>query len=171
MVRKLSDTIALVWMFYASTTFSLSLRTSTLIYKTTEEIIDHAPEYETERNIETETGRNVINGSDLDGGMEIVTIDNFVVFLWYADSTYTLLPEYKAFHLFTKYLRCVASIPGLFSNPLAIYIALKIKPYTQSELHMLLLGIADLMVVIIRLTAQVLTGQRSVVEFLRTAEM
>lgn len=61
------------------------------------------------------------------------------------------LPEYRVYVFITKYFILFTSIPGIFTNPLIIYVSLKIRPYTTVELHMLFLGITDLLVITFRL--------------------
>lgn len=65
---------------------------------------------------------------------------------------YKLLTEYKVRTLIVSFFPYITSIPGLITNPLTIHVAISIKPYTTSELHMLLLGVTDLLVVIVRLS-------------------
>lgn len=69
---------------------------------------------------------------------------------------YRTLPEYKAYLFFIDYFFYFTSIPGLITNPLSIYVAVKIHPTTTSEVHMCVLGIADTFVVSTRIILNLL---------------
>lgn len=76
--------------------------------------------------------------------------ENYIPLAQYNTADLTLLPEYKIYYIFSKYLIYLTTVPGLITNPITIYISLKSVPFTPSELHMLVLGFTDLFVVSIR---------------------
>lgn len=65
---------------------------------------------------------------------------------------YRKLAEYKAFYFLITYSTYITSIPGFVTNPLSVFFALKIRPKTTSEVHMLVLGITDFFLVFTRTT-------------------
>lgn len=67
------------------------------------------------------------------------------------DLDFKLFPEYKMFTFVNNYFMLLTSIPGIITNPLTIFVSLKIIPQKTSELHMLFLGSTDLCVVMLRL--------------------
>lgn len=69
---------------------------------------------------------------------------------------YKTLPEYEVYSFFTTYFLFFTTVPGLLTNPLSIYVALKLRPQTTSELHMFVLGVTDFFVVLTRLTIHIL---------------
>lgn len=71
-------------------------------------------------------------------------------------SNYNDFNELKAYVFIAKYFIYFTSIPGFITNPLSIYVALKLRPYTTTEFHILALGISDLSVVYFRLVVHVL---------------
>lgn len=67
-----------------------------------------------------------------------------------------LLPEYK-YHMFMlKYFTYITSVPGILTNLLTIYVSVIIKLQTASETHMLVLGITDLIINVLRLALHVM---------------
>lgn len=69
---------------------------------------------------------------------------------------YSELSEYRALMFFVDYFTYITSVPGIFTNALTIFVALKIHPRSTSELHMLLLGCTDFQVVSVRLAIHIL---------------
>lgn len=61
------------------------------------------------------------------------------------------LPEYCIYKFLATYFVYITSIPGLVTNPLTIYLSLKLHPQTTSELYMFLLGITDFLNVAMRI--------------------
>lgn len=81
--------------------------------------------------------------------------------LLFKSDTYNLafyrnLPEYKAYLFFRKYFVYFTSVPGLVTNPLSVFVALKSRPTTTSDVHMLTLGLTDTCVVSTRITLYLL---------------
>lgn len=66
-------------------------------------------------------------------------------------SDFTSLLEYKVYMFFVKYFLYITSILGLITNPLSVFIAAKITPKGTSELHMIVLGVTDFIVVSLRI--------------------
>lgn len=62
------------------------------------------------------------------------------------------LPLYSVIISISKYFGFAVSLPGFITNPLTIYLSLKIKPQSKCELHMFLLGVNDLAVLSLRMT-------------------
>lgn len=59
-------------------------------------------------------------------------------------------PETKALYFFNYYFMLITSIPGMITNPLTIFLVAKL-PKGTTELHVLVLGITDFVVVSLRL--------------------
>lgn len=107
---------------------------------------ESSPFYEPELCLtETFTDNNVTNKTQCNVDPDTSSQSTSV------DIDFNQLPEYRVYDFVNKYFVLFTSIPGIFTNPLVIYISLTIKPYTTSELHMLFLGTTDLFVVMIRL--------------------
>lgn len=56
-------------------------------------------------------------------------------------SDYLKSSEYMVYVFLEKYFMYITSFPGLITNPLSIYVSLKMRPFTTSELHMFALGV------------------------------
>lgn len=69
---------------------------------------------------------------------------------------YRELLVYKAYRFFLKHFIYFTSVPGLFTNPLSIYVGANIRPRSTFEFHMIALGITDFFVVFFRLCIHVL---------------
>lgn len=50
--------------------------------------------------------------------------------------------EYRVYSFFVNYCVYITSVPGLLTNPLTIYLALKIQPQSTSELYMKFLAVS-----------------------------
>lgn len=68
---------------------------------------------------------------------------------------YKSLPEYKAYIFIINYYNYITSVPGLFTNPLVVYVSLKSRPFSPSKLHMFVLGVTDFLVVSTRIIPSV----------------
>lgn len=69
---------------------------------------------------------------------------------------YRQLREFRALQFFNDYFTFITSVPGIFTNALTIFVALKIDHRSTSELHMIILGCTDFQVVSVRLAVQIL---------------
>lgn len=71
---------------------------------------------------------------------------------------YLEMSEFKIYVFLVLYSRYFTSLPGMITNPMTVYFSWKIRPFSTSEMHMLILGVTDLFVVITRTTINVMAS-------------